>query len=279
MVSHSMHYLVEDEKQTEIDDDNERNALSLLDKCHSFLFHSQVCSHVASPLSAVSIEEDTKEMAPASEEAVAVQGKPLVTGTNGNKFVTSTGSLVQVLDTAKLSEKAYYRYAFGNNMVYHDLTPRFLCLKDELMGNDIDVITDRAWSDTLQKSLYFLKTHTVQRNYRANEQRDGSKYGIRAGEVIGVDSVLAILFYCNYDQLQNKFSLTFRKVLDEDTDADIVRRHCHNFYWLGRCEQALWASVVTMFWCTCTGLCLSRYTFTGSGWRARTLCGTACRRE
>merc|ERR1719206_711378 len=126
-------------------EDNERVVLSVLDKCHSFLFHGHMHAQMATP---AHIEEDTKEPHGEGGVDIPVLDKQLSIGTNTNKFVSQ-------MDSNRLAQNSY---SHGQHMVYHDMTPRFLCLKDELMGNDIHVITNTTWNDTLQKALHFLQS-------------------------------------------------------------------------------------------------------------------------
>ena len=41
------------------------------------------------------------------------------------------------------------------------------------------------------------------------------------------------MIYCNYDALQSKLTETYRKLADNETSQQLIRRH-RNYYWIGR---------------------------------------------
>eukprot|EP01083_Nonionella_stella_P006784 19642_1 len=45
--------------------------------------------------------------------------------------------------------------------------------------------------------------------------------------------LLSLLAYCNFDSLQNEFSKTYRKLSDDESDDDLVKRHSE-FYFMGK---------------------------------------------
>eukprot|EP01083_Nonionella_stella_P179077 634613_1 len=48
-----------------------------------------------------------------------------------------------------------------------------------------------------------------------------------------IEHVLALMYYCNYDQLQFEFSKTYRRFSAKECNASIAERHSH-FYFLGK---------------------------------------------
>eukprot|EP01083_Nonionella_stella_P055892 147383_1 len=233
-------------------DAEERITLSYLDKWHSFLFHP----NVKQKQNVVEQKQDEEE-----EDAGDIVSQTL--GSNSNKFVTDAskhGILSKLMsgklnllkgmngksyddvdevaehghDPAENDGYTYYEYNLGEHIPYHTHANRFVCMKQELIGNDVHTVTEKVWDDTLAKALLFLEMESVRANYEANDHGQQKEYGVKCGELIGVDNVVAILFYCNFDELQNEFSKTFRKKEEYDTEQDIIDRHCKNFYWFGR---------------------------------------------
>ena len=224
--------------------------MSYLDKWHSFLFHPNVKQkqHIIQE-NGDDDDEDEEEKKELDSDLVVNTNTML--GNHSNKFVTDAtkyGGLSKAVSTKlnfnskgdnleddeEIESETYYEYGFGEQIKYHEHDPHFLCMKDELIGNDIHTITEKVWDDTLTKALLCLEMESVIKNYKANDHSQQKQYGIKEGDLIGIDNVIAILFYCNFDHLQNKFSKTFRKIEVNDTEEDVIQRHCKNFYWLGR---------------------------------------------
>ena len=134
------------------------------------------------------------------------------------------------------SGSKYIDYRFGVWIDYTVNTPFFDSMKEEMMENEIYSMTADQWQTTLMKALTHLDSDKI-RKYTAKQTDE--KYGIVEGQDIGIENVVAILIYCNYTDLQSRFSETFRGMQDDDTDEMIVKRHCHNFYWLGRYDSVM----------------------------------------
>eukprot|EP01084_Bolivina_argentea_P160807 279990_1 len=215
----------------------DRVVLSHLDKWHSFLFHSVVTQKQM--IHEEKKYEDTDEET--DDEDIALDTN--ISFDYSNRFVTDATEFERLaaelnsLNTEKdnLQEK-YYEYQFGVQILYHTLQSHFVCMKHELLSNEIHTVLETVWDDTLSKALTYLQMQSVQDNYRANNvgHARSNKYGITMGELIGVDNIIAILFYCNFDTLQQQFRKTFRKINPYDSDEDIVQRHVRNFFWIGR---------------------------------------------
>eukprot|EP01084_Bolivina_argentea_P072844 132241_1 len=256
-VSNAVSYLDSNGKRVTSE---ERITLSYLDKWHSFLFHPNVKQKQNIVIDKDDDDDDDEEE---DDEDEVIQSSDTVMslGNNSNKFVTDAsnyGSLSKVVSTKmnllknnnkgksyddiddiehknniddvinedELDEETYYAYIFGQQIEYHTLSPHFVCMKQELIGNDIHTITENIWDDTLAKALLCLEMESVHLKYVANDHGNHKKYGVKKGELIGIDNVIAILFYCNFDDLQNIFSKTFRKMESDDTIQSSIERHC-----------------------------------------------------
>ena len=205
----------------------EKNTISFFEKWHSFLFHHSFEMEEDIDIDTDHIESDV-DIDPAALEMLL--SSKLVKPRKHNKFVTDVTE--QFINCKVVDDETYYEYGFGHQIKYHEREPRFQYLKAELIGNEVHAITEDVWSRTLMKALTYWDTEYVQQNYRANRNED--RYGVVEDEAIGIECILAILFYCNFDELQRDFCRTFRKMKEGDTAADIIRRHCDNFYWFGR---------------------------------------------
>ena len=187
----------------------ERHTLSFFAKWHSFLFHPTFEDTVADSISTE--EEQIGKM---------------------NKMDSKP-----VLDVSRLISRKYVDYGFGVWIDYTAHSPSFESMKEEMMGNGICSITLDQWQRTLMNALTHFDSDKIQEDGRWAAKRSDEKFGIEVGQEIGIENVVAILIYCNYTELQARFSETFRRMQDDETDEMIVDRHCRNYYWLGRCVR------------------------------------------
>ena len=196
---------VEDEEKL---DPVERNTLPFFDKWHSFLFHTKFETKHTS----ISFEHQVL----IDEEEMEMDFEPQnISGEYTSKFVD---------------------YGFGVWIDYTTHRPNFESMKEEVTGNEICTISSNQWQNTLNSALTHLESHKVKTDKRYTAKRADEKYGIgEKGQLMGTENVVAILLYCNYTDLQRRFTETFRTMQDDDTDEMIVERHCHNYYWFGRC--------------------------------------------
>eukprot|EP01084_Bolivina_argentea_P302448 522035_1 len=208
--------------------DEERITLFHLEKWHSFLFHANV-KHKKN----IIVEDDSKEVKE-QESSRTVLNIIVEDDSKEVKEHESSGTVLNIFVDSDQTEELYYEYGFGKHIEYHKFAPHFSCMIDELFCNEMHTISESVWNDILAKTLLFLEMESIQQNYRSNDHENAKQYGIEEGELIGVDNVIAILLFCNFDDLQRKFSQTWRKIEENDTDASIIDRHCKNFYWTGR---------------------------------------------
>eukprot|EP01084_Bolivina_argentea_P251884 422647_1 len=94
------------------------------------------------------------------------------------------------------------------------ILPIHTCLKDEMRQNQICVVTAEQFNNEYTKA----KLHFNCR-YRKIEH-----------EKMKLEWLLAVMFYCNYTELQYQFSKTYRE--------NKGKQHC-NFYWMGKYMQSV----------------------------------------
>ena len=130
----------------------------------------------------------------------------------------------------------YVDYGFGLWIDYTTYSPSFESMKQEITGNAICAITSDQWQHTLDSAMTHFQSRKIQTDKRYTAKRVDEKYGVmNIGQKIGIEHLVSILLYCNYTDLQSRFSETFRGIQHDDTDEVIAERHCRNFYWFGRC--------------------------------------------
>ena len=191
----------------------EQHTLSFFAKWHSFLFH------------------------PAFEDN-------LTDFTSSDKARIAKTSNTILANLSRRFSRRYFDYRFGVWIDYTAHSPSFESMREEMVGNETYPMTLGQWQNTLMNALTHLDSDKIKVEKRYIAERADEQYGIEVGQQIGIENIVAILIYCNYTNLQARFSETFRKIQDDDTDEMIVERHCHNYYWFGRCVLSTFA----VFW-------------------------------
>eukprot|EP01084_Bolivina_argentea_P236798 398123_1 len=105
-------------------------------------------------------------------------------------------------------------------------------IKSEILCNYISKITQMQWQCLLGKAAKHHQTEMAKTIY-CSRRESAKYYGLKYGNILSLNHIIAMLLYCNYDALSYKFSETYRKINEKDNDYDIKQRH-RNYYWLGR---------------------------------------------
>eukprot|EP01084_Bolivina_argentea_P167888 291251_1 len=104
--------------------------------------------------------------------------------------------------------------------------------KQEMLNNEICGITASFWSQLEQKSKIMVLTE-VARKLWCPRQRSAVFYGMKFGQLITQNHLIGMMIYCNSDLLQRKFTATFRRLNETETDDEMKARHS-NYYHLGK---------------------------------------------
>eukprot|EP01084_Bolivina_argentea_P250612 419982_1 len=113
---------------------------------------------------------------------------------------------------------------------------KYINLKNELLNNTLCVISVLQWELHCQKADHYMKTMTVKciKCQKLSTNFDpSSMYGIAISQPISSNHLVAVMVYCNQDVLQARFTETYRKISNEETDECIKKRH-QNYHHLGR---------------------------------------------
>ena len=102
-----------------------------------------------------------------------------------------------------------------------------------MLHNDLHEIDIYVWNlqhqNAIDKKMYDERV----KDLRSNAEFEYI-YEIQSNIVITMNHLLSILFYCNTDELQNKFSQTYRRLTEiQESDSKFKARHSH-FYHFGK---------------------------------------------
>eukprot|EP01084_Bolivina_argentea_P058564 106942_1 len=134
---------------------------------------------------------------------------------NNQRFGTNIAS-ENLNDEKKESNLEQGVYSFGQQFFYWDYSKahkwfvrqRYSDLKDELLHNDIYKIDQFDWTLEYENGLDKLNNDETVKSLKSNSEFE-DKYGIQVNIVIPINHLLSILFYCNTNVLQNRFSATY----------------------------------------------------------------------
>eukprot|EP01084_Bolivina_argentea_P235485 396241_1 len=133
--------------------------------------------------------------------------------------------------------KSNQNYSFGKRFSYHGkrahydfegLTPKFSSLKEELTKNTICNIDMEMFSQAYQKAEYLISSSN---NIKTIKCCNAIEYGLGNSDLLSLNHALSIIFYTDYDTLSFKFSTTFRKLRDSESDKDILSRNLQFGNW------------------------------------------------
>ena len=183
--------------------------------------------------------------------------------TKNNKFVSDLNKTMiskgttnddEKKDNASESTENYsysfpfiYKKKFKNNQMhtphgkYCDLyvAEKYQSFKEELLMNPECSLDGVYLWDGLVKTANILMTTQKAKRSTANTQNYANGYhgqpwhpihfGYSDGDNMGINHVIALRAYCQFDKLQYKFKKTFRKINNNETLKDVIKRH-RNFH-------------------------------------------------
>eukprot|EP01084_Bolivina_argentea_P160830 280033_1 len=142
----------------------------------------------------------------------------------------------QKLDDEQMEEKTENEgiYNFGLKYNYWKNKPKYACLKNEMINNKICKIELKVYKLAYEKAIYLLKNSDKIKKLKGDdeflENADKLKHRYN-GQPIGVQNVLTVVFYTDYDTLSYNFSSTFRKLKQDETNEEVLQRNKEYFNW------------------------------------------------
>ena len=111
------------------------------------------------------------------------------------------------------------------------IKPYYNTLKEETMSDGI--ISNNEWSEFMLKVKEYLQTEKV-KSIKSDKFINYTEYGINKKEApISLAQLLCIILYCDTNELQAKFSATFRKKYPYESIQELKKRHA-KYYHFGR---------------------------------------------
>eukprot|EP01084_Bolivina_argentea_P167891 291259_1 len=140
--------------------------------------------------------------------------------------INDTVFLLAMDGCLKRNDEAYANEGYSVQDWY--IEHKYHNLKDELLNNRICVLSQLQW-DSLHLQA---QTHVRSCYGKQIRSRGVPQYEMANESPLGIHHAAAMMVYCNYDELQRQFSMTYRRRKHED-DKSLKQRHS-NFAHLGR---------------------------------------------
>eukprot|EP01084_Bolivina_argentea_P293548 504870_1 len=97
---------------------------------------------------------------------------------------------------------------YSGNVAFYKVAPKYTSLKEDMISNEITTLSIQQFANEYNKALIHHTSYIKRKHY----------------PLISVHHLLALMFYCNFDNLQYEFSRTYRENVDKHS----------NFYHLGK---------------------------------------------
>eukprot|EP01084_Bolivina_argentea_P104904 187814_1 len=134
-------------------------------------------------------------------------------------------------------EKSYsfgykFNYDQGCDLVF---LKKYDSLQDELLNNNMAQLCKAQFDNEVRKAKMHHRSHYC-RQYEKMLEKQLKKMNPK----FGINHILSLMIYCNFDYLQSKFSETYRnttndslKVITDQRFISILKKHS-NFYFIGK---------------------------------------------
>eukprot|EP01084_Bolivina_argentea_P278855 476598_1 len=195
-------------KQKDDFDFQDVTLMSIIDKIHSYYFHSYD-RNLRAQLQKAPQNDDEIE-----ETKQDIDNKP-----EYNKFNLKLNNTVNTMEK---------HYSFGEKFEYEDLSDewfvgsKFRDLKSELISDEKFFIELETYKEEYNKCVTFMHPNTKYFKQLSNKSRNKK-------QELSENHILSLLVYCNLTNYQNKWSASFRKNTNESRDS-LIARHQHFRY-------------------------------------------------
>eukprot|EP01084_Bolivina_argentea_P016724 31252_1 len=112
------------------------------------------------------------------------------------------------------------------------IEPMHTNIKSELICNSICCIGAIQWKTVLNKVGQHYDTDRAKSTV-CIQQRFAAYYGIKCGDFITINHLISMMVYCNFSLLSYRFTETYRRIYDGESNQFVKRRH-QNYYWIGK---------------------------------------------
>eukprot|EP01084_Bolivina_argentea_P155517 271006_1 len=148
-------------------------------------------------------------------------------------------------------------YQFGQKFYYWEyhrkagwkwfIAPRYSSLKQELVS--LHLLTLEEWNMYYDEALHMSHTFISKSYVPSLEAYFGNYfYGIRDGDVLTVQHIVAILLFSNDYKLQLRLNASYTKRMEDESDSSMKQRHSYYAHWARLLCETVEVFVNTQFY-------------------------------
>eukprot|EP01083_Nonionella_stella_P019694 54691_1 len=147
------------------------------------------------------------------------------TNERNNKYVTD-------LDASASNNT---NYGFGMEHFHPNLSPKYCCVRDELLSNTLHQISEKLFRFLLVKAI---KKHRLSLGKEVEEplicKYFDQRYNIIRNSPIGIRHILALIVYTDLSKFCTIFRQTYRRTRKESSEQKVTQRHLELYHY-SRC--------------------------------------------
>eukprot|EP01084_Bolivina_argentea_P193223 331523_1 len=113
------------------------------------------------------------------------------------------------------------------------IDPKYKNFKQELLTNSICTLPLSAWHNLMMKANDHIQTDITRHEMCCVRKESALYYEMHYAQPMSIHHLIAMMVYCNFDILQQKFTETFRYQSKNESDTELKERH-RNYHHLGR---------------------------------------------
>ena len=130
-----------------------------------------------------------------------------------------------------------YLYEEQNKMnedeEYLFVAKKYASLKEEMLSNEVYRTSNEQWLDLTEKASDFMRCKEM-KNMRASKPADMVPNDCELvvdNEPIGIEHIISVLLYCNFNELSYHLRSTFYRVFDDEDNKSLAQRHSEFANW------------------------------------------------
>eukprot|EP01083_Nonionella_stella_P258976 884546_1 len=94
----------------------------------------------------------------------------------------------------------------------------------ELISNSYEAFNIEQWNELYEKAKDFRKSKRIKEDCIYEPTGDTPGTNKKHKRIMSIAHLISVILYCNFDQLQSRFSASYRKNKNEN-DSDFKNRH------------------------------------------------------
>ena len=188
------------------------------------------------------------------------------TNSKNTKFTTSLNKTMTFNDTNDQKSSSMISYSYSYPFIYDKraknyqaqftlgkwcdfyVRDKYKSFKEELLQNEICSLESIQWKGLMNIANQLINTQNARRSiantakYKIDQIRSPEHpyhFGYKDKETIKRKHLIAVRAYCEFDNLQNKFSETFRKTNNNQKLRDVIKIHSNYHHFAKTLKEAI----------------------------------------